>query len=165
LFPEALFVHIVRDPYVVFPSTVNLWKSLYRTHGLQPPTFAGLEEHVYQTFLRMYERLEQTRGSIDPKRFYELRYEDLVRDPVGQLRALYEHLRLGGFEQLLPRLQNYLASLAGYETNRYQLSDEQRAEIARRWGPVIERYGYADPPGARDGNAEQGQPAPAAAPA
>ena len=30
LFPEAIFIHIVRDPFVVFPSTVNLWKSLYR---------------------------------------------------------------------------------------------------------------------------------------
>src|SRR4051794_15514810 len=49
LFPDARFVHIVRDPYVVFPSTVNLWKSLYRTHGLQKPTFAGLEDHVLRT--------------------------------------------------------------------------------------------------------------------
>ena len=32
LFPDARFVHIVRDPYVVFPSTVNLWKSLYLAH-------------------------------------------------------------------------------------------------------------------------------------
>jgi omega-hydroxy-beta-dihydromenaquinone-9 sulfotransferase len=171
LFPDALFVHIVRDPYVVFPSTVNLWKSLYRTHGLQPPTFAGLEEQVYQTFLRMHDRLEETRGLIDPKRFYELRYEDLVRDPVGQLRALYEHLGLAGFERVLPRLQSYLASVAGYETNRYQLSPEQRAEIARRWGRVIERYAYGDgatagaalsaPPQGPDGEARQARHVPA----
>jgi hypothetical protein len=145
LFPDALFVHIVRNPYVVFPSTVNLWKSLYRTHGLQRPTFAGLEEHVYDTFVHMYDRLEATRGLVAPGRFYELKYEDLIRDPVGQLRALYDHLHLGGFDKVLPRLQSYLASLAGYETNRYQLTAEQRVEIARRWGPVIERYGYADP--------------------
>ena len=31
MFPGALFLHIVRDPYVVFPSTVNLWKSLAET--------------------------------------------------------------------------------------------------------------------------------------
>ena len=49
LFPDARFVHIVRDPHVVFSSTVNLWKSLYRNHGLQTPTFAGLEEYVFET--------------------------------------------------------------------------------------------------------------------
>jgi omega-hydroxy-beta-dihydromenaquinone-9 sulfotransferase len=35
LFPDAKFVHIVRDPYVVFASTVNLWNSFARRHGLQ----------------------------------------------------------------------------------------------------------------------------------
>ena len=30
MFPDARFVHIVRDPRVVFPSTVRLWKSMTR---------------------------------------------------------------------------------------------------------------------------------------
>ncbi|MCI0459413.1 MAG: sulfotransferase [Gemmataceae bacterium] len=146
MFPDALFVHIVRNPYVVFASTVNLWKALYRTHSLQKPTFAGLEEYVYTTFLRLYDRLEQTRHLVPPGRFYELKYEDLVRDPVGQMRRLYGQLGLDGFERVLPRLQEYLASVAGYETNRYQLTPEQRAEVRRRWGRVIERYGYSPEP-------------------
>jgi hypothetical protein len=146
LFPDARFIHIVRDPYVVFPSTVNLWKALYRTHGLQRPTFAGLEEQVFTAFNRLYDRLEEDRKQIAPERFYELRYEDLVRDPIGRLRALYEHLNLGGFDQFLPRLQSYLARTAGYETNRYELSPERRAEIGQRWGKVIRQYGYDHPP-------------------
>ena len=146
LFPGALFVHIVRDPYVVFPSTVNMWKTLYRMHGLQKPTFAGLEEQVFATGLRLHDRLEETRGLVDPARFYELRYEDLVRDPPGQLAALYEHLGLGGFDRMLPRLQRYLAGIAGYETNRYPLTPEARAEISRRWGSIIRRYGYGAEP-------------------
>ncbi len=146
LFPDARFVHIVRDPYVVFPSTVNLWKSLYRTHGLQKPTFAGLEEYVFQTFVRLYERLEQGRKRLAPDRFHELRYEDLVRDPVGQMRALYEQIGLGNFEEVRPRLEQYVAGLSGYERNRYELTPAQREAIARRWGPVIERYGYATTP-------------------
>jgi hypothetical protein len=144
LFPGALFVHIVRDPYVVFPSTVNMWKTLYRTHGMQRPTFAGLEEHVFATGLRLYDRLEDTRGLVDPARFYEVRYEDLVKDPIGQMRALYDHLRLGAFDQAQLRLERYLASVAGYETNRYQLPPEKRAEITRRWGSIIQRYGYGE---------------------
>jgi hypothetical protein len=142
LFPDAQFIHIVRDPYIVFPSTVNLWKSLYQTHGLQTPTFAGLEEHVFATFTRMYEKLEEGRKLVEPSRFYELRYEELVADPVGEMRKLYEHLGLGGFEAVRPRLEEYLAKNRDYRTNRYDLAPELRAEIGRRWGDAIRRYGY-----------------------
>jgi hypothetical protein len=144
LFPDARFVHIVRDPYVVFPSTVNLWKSLYTAHGLQRPTFRGLEEHVFSTFLHFYERLEQGRKQIEPRRFYELRYEDLIHNPVGQMRALYDHLDLGGFEKLLPRLENYLASIKNYATNRYELPPAVRDEVGRRWGEIVRKHGYSE---------------------
>jgi hypothetical protein len=144
LFPDARFVHIVRDPYVVFPSTVNLWKTLYRTHALQRPTFAGLEELVFRTFTHLYEKVEEGKPLVPPGRFYELRYEDLVRDPVAKMRELYAALELGDFEAVRPRLEQYLASIAGYETNRYQLTPELRAEVTRRWGDVIRKYGYGE---------------------
>jgi hypothetical protein len=142
LFPDARFVHIVRDPYVVFPSTVNLWKSLYRAHGLQRPTFAGLEELVYRTFSHLYRKIDEGRRLVQPSRFHELRYEDLVRDPVGEMQALYRQLELGDFENIRPHLERYLAVNKGYETNRYQLPPEVQAEIGRRWGDVIRKYGY-----------------------
>lgn len=143
MFPGAIFIHIVRDPFVVYPSTVNLWRTLYQTHGLQKPTCAGLEEHVLATFSRMFERLEEGKKLLDAKHFYELRYEDLIKDPAGELRKIYEHFQLGGFDEYLPRLQEYLATIKGYETNKYQLSEEQRAIVAQRWDAVIKRYGYA----------------------
>ena len=90
----------------------------------------------------MYERLEEGKKLLGPERFYELRYEDLIKDPPGEMKKIYDHFQLGGYEQYLPKLEEYLASVKGYETNKYQLSDAQRAEIARRWAPVIERYGY-----------------------
>jgi hypothetical protein len=142
MFPDARFVHIVRDPHVVFPSTVHLWKSLYLMHGLQQPTYAGLEEYVFTTFNRLYQKLAETRDLVEPARFHELRYEELVRDPVGEMRKLYDHLQLDGWEDYRPRLEAHLATLKGYETNRYELTAEQRAEIGRRWNAVIRRYGY-----------------------
>ena len=86
MFPKAKFVHIVRDPYVIFPSTINLWKRLYRDQGLQMPTYDGLEEHVFQTFTRMYDTFERDRHLIGPGQFCEVRYEELIADPVGQMR-------------------------------------------------------------------------------
>jgi hypothetical protein len=143
LFPQARFVHIVRDPFVVFPSTVNLWKTLYEAHGLQVPTFAGLEEQVLATFAHLYAKIEEAKRLIPPGQFHELRYEDLIRDPVGQMHLLYQNLGLGEFDRIQPLLERYLVEHAGYRTNRYpQLSEETRSRIRQNWGAVIERYGY-----------------------
>lgn len=142
LFPDAQFVHIVRNPYTLFLSTMHLWKSLYKAEGLQEPKFDDLENYVFENFLHMFEKLEEARPLLDASRFHELRYEDLVQDPVGQLRMIYDKLQLGGFERMLPELQQYLKDTNDYRTNRYELTPELSEKIARRWGWVIERYGY-----------------------
>jgi len=143
LFPDARFIHITRDPYVIFPSTVNLWKSLYKTQGLQVPRFEGLGEHVFATFEKMHETFQRDRGLIGPSRLCDVRYEDLVADPVGQLRAIYERLELGEFETVRPALQQYADEKADYKPNRYEISPETEAEIRRRWRGYFEQYGYA----------------------
>jgi hypothetical protein len=142
MFPEARFVHIVRDPYVVFASTVKLWKSLYQIQGLQLARFQGLEEYVLRSFERMYESFEQERPTLAASQLVELRYEDLVREPVEQLRALYERLELGDFAAALPAINGYLRGVRDYQTNRHQLAPELAAEVDRRWGPFMRRFGY-----------------------
>jgi omega-hydroxy-beta-dihydromenaquinone-9 sulfotransferase len=145
LFPDARFVHIVRDPYVVYPSTLHLWRVVFAVQGLQRPSWGGLSEYILDTFTQMYDGLEEGKKLIPPGRFCELRYEDLVDDPIGQLADVYRKLALGDFESARPHVAAYLAGLKGYETNRYFLTAEERRSIALRWGPVIRRYGYADP--------------------
>ena len=66
MFPDARFVHIVRDPYVVFPSTVKMWNSMTRGHCFQVSTGAGVEERVLQQFRVIYDRLEEARALFKP---------------------------------------------------------------------------------------------------
>jgi omega-hydroxy-beta-dihydromenaquinone-9 sulfotransferase len=143
MFPKARFVHIVRDPYTVFASTTNLWKTLYTKHGLQTPRFEGLDEYVLQTFERMYDQFERDRALLSADQFCEIRYEDLVRDPEMGVRRVYEQLDLGELDKFLPALRSYLASMDGYQTNRYtQLTSDQRDQVAQRWGRFFRQYGY-----------------------
>ena len=146
MFPEARFVHIVRDPIAIFPSTVKLWKTLYYYQGLQVPDYVGLEEYVFECFERMYESFETHRNAIAPERFFELRYEDLVQDPVGRLQAIYDHFGLTGFDDVAPKLEQYQKQHRDYKTNRFQIDEALRQKIIRRWGPYMQKHGYCQEP-------------------
>ena len=150
MFPKARFIHMVRNPYVVFTSTIRLWKSLYTWQGYQKPNYEGLEEYVFRTFVQMNQRLDATRGLVDPSRFHEIRYEDMVQDPIGRMRAIYEQLDLGRFDLVEPAIRTYFDERKDYKTNRYELPPQLREEISRRWGTWIEKYGYGGKEGIGD---------------
>lgn len=143
MFPKAKFVHIVRNPYSIFPSTVNLWKRLYQDQGLQVPTYAGLEDHVYETFNRMYEAFNRDRPLLGPGQFCEVRYEELVANPIEQMRRVYDELGLDSFDSVRPGIEAYFAGQKDYKRNRFQMTPEMRAEITRRWDKFFKQYGYA----------------------
>ena len=142
LFPGAKFIHIVRDPYTVFISTRRLWISLDQAQGLQHPHHNDLDEYVFATFERMYCGFNRQQPAIPSQQLCEIKYEDLVRDPISQLRTIYEKLELDDFEQVRPELETYLSQQKDYKVNRHDLEPELRAEIRRRWSDYFTRYGY-----------------------
>ena len=83
MFPKAKFVHIVRDPYVIFPSTVNLWKRSTGTKACRCRPMPGSGGARLRTLTRMYEAFDRDRDLIGRGQFCEVRYEELVADPVG----------------------------------------------------------------------------------
>jgi hypothetical protein len=142
MFPQARYIYMVRDPYVVFPSTVHFWKTMYTIHGLQRPNLDALHDYVFDAFLAMHEKFEATRELIDPEQLYSLRYEELARDPLNQMRVLYEYFRWPDFDTVEPAIRQYSERSKRYKTNRYELTAGLQDEITRRWSPYIEKYGY-----------------------
>jgi hypothetical protein len=141
-FPGAQFIHIVRDPRAVFPSTVHTWKQIWDSTGLQVPTFEGIEEFVFDTFTRMYRAFERDRPALAAHQLHEVKYEDLVRDPVAEVELVYERLGLDGFEKARPKLEAFAAKAKAFRTNKHDLSADLRHRIAERWSGYCERYGY-----------------------
>jgi hypothetical protein len=145
MFPEARFLHIVRDPFVVFPSTLRLWRSLHEVQGLQVDDGAALERYAFAAFAEMYAAFDRDRDRLAPGRLHELRYEDLVADPVGRLAEAYERLDLGGFDSVRPALESHARSMKRYRTNTYRHDPRLVGEIARRCRFFIDRHGYEIP--------------------
>jgi len=145
MFPEARFIHLVRDPYAVFSSTVHFWSAMYHVNALQTPPRAGLEEAVLATFRRMHDRFEATRGLIPPGRLVELRYEDLASDPVAAVRRVYEGFGWDSFASTLPAVERYARRSQGYRKNEFaSLAGDQIAAVRAVWRPFFDRHGYRE---------------------
>jgi hypothetical protein len=142
-FPDARFVHIHRDPFVVFGSTMHSHNTAAPYFRFQAGAGYCADERIIGTYAEMYDAFFEERGLIAEGRFCEVGYEDLERDAAGVIRSIYETLGLPDFESLRPRLETYLGSIAGYRKNRHAaLPEALRRRIAREWRRSFEAWGY-----------------------
>ncbi|MDR3635928.1 MAG: sulfotransferase [Isosphaeraceae bacterium] len=143
LFPDARFVHIRRDPYAVFVSTIGLLKSLYPVFGLQRGPRKIDEDAVLRTYKTMYDAYFDDIHLVPPGQLIEIAYEDLEHDPLGQLRTIYDGIALGDFDEVRPALDEYIASIAGYRKNRHRpLADATREKVAEACARSFDAWGY-----------------------
>jgi hypothetical protein len=146
LFPDARFIYIARNPLAVFPSTVKLWRALYSTQGLHnPPQLnSWLDDYVLDMFVRLTEDFEEDKHLIPKDRLVELRYEDLVKDPIGTMRDIYARLGIGDFAAAEGLMRAYLDAQKEHRVSEYELPPELKRKVIERLGPYIDRYGYRD---------------------
>lgn len=144
LFPNARFIHIHRNPYAVYQSTLH-HNDTARWHAyLQRPDLRGHEERILRRYTELYDAFFEEKALIPPGRFVEVAFEDVERDPVGQVRAIYEQLGLQGFSAFQPALDAYVASLKGYTKNQFvDLDPGVRRRVAVAWERSFATWGYS----------------------
>ncbi len=142
IFPDAQFILVVRNPLDTIPSTIRTWTRMTDSLSLQVRRDPISEDRILDVFQLMHEQFEKDRPLIPPKNFYELRYEDLVAEPLSELERIYEHLNLGDFADARPEFEDYLASIDGYQRNRHVVKGELKEKIRTRCRSYSEKYGY-----------------------
>jgi uncharacterized SAM-binding protein YcdF (DUF218 family) len=143
LFPDARFVHIHRNPYAVYRSTQHYFDTAGWYTYLQRPNLDEITPRILRRYTVLYDAFFEERGLIPPGRYHEVAFEELERDPVGQMRLLYDRLGLGGFDRFLPRLEKYLSSIADYKKNVFKdLPADEKATVAHQWRRSFDEWGY-----------------------
>jgi hypothetical protein len=108
-FPDACIVHLHRDPKEVVPSCFNITiKSLETTNALDDDVVAKMPQQMMDDFSRDIERAMSARKRADPKRFLDVHYWDLIKDPVGVIRQIYEYFGYPFSEEFKARIVKWL---------------------------------------------------------
>jgi hypothetical protein len=143
MFPQARFVHIHREPFTVFASTKRLLAKYVPSAAFQRRPRRDLDEQILTRYRVMYDAFFEERGLIPAGLFHEIAFEELERDPIGQMETLYERLNLSGFGAVRPALEKYLASVRDYEKNTYApLPARLRQQIVAAWQRCFAEWGY-----------------------
>lgn len=143
MYPDAKFIHVTRDPFTFFPSTLRMYRSFDFSQSLQKSAERdGLESYVLETGKRMYKSYFRYRPNIPDSQIIDVRYEDLVRDPIGTMQQVYQQLELGDIEPALAGFQKYLGPRKDYVTNRHQLPAYWQQKIREEWSQYLESFGY-----------------------
>jgi hypothetical protein len=109
VFPDACIVWTHRDPFPTIASYCSLmsmqWRNLY---GEIPMRRLG--EHMERRLLQGVDRAMAARERLGSDRFIDVRFNDLVEDPIGQLRKIHERFDLGWADADAARAREYLAT-------------------------------------------------------
>ncbi|MFC1852668.1 sulfotransferase [candidate division CSSED10-310 bacterium] len=143
IFPGAKFVHIVRNPYHVFQSFLHSSERLYQHWSFQQIPFEHIVEAWFSRHQRAYDIFFEYRQKIPRNCLCDVRFEDLERHPVAQIKEIYNTLELPPFSNVKPHLERYLKTLTNYEKNvKTELTAELKRRILKCYLRSFEEYGY-----------------------
>ncbi len=145
LWPDARFIHIRRNPYVVYESTRKFYRALLPRFALQEFDPDQIDELVLQGYPAIIDKLYKDVRELEPYRYAEISFEDLECEPLAQLEHIYGSLGIPGFTGVAGRFESYLDSISNYRKNSHVFSAETVARVDRQWGGLVRRWGYDHP--------------------
>jgi len=145
LFPKAKFIHIYRNPYKVYLSTIKMRNRVLDKLALQNANQEEIEKQVIENYKRLMNSFFEQKKQIPKDKLIEIKYEDLVSDPIIQVKKIYSKLKLPGLKDALPGMKKYLDSKKNYKTNVYKIDEKIPNHVYNNWSFTIDRWGYNPP--------------------
>jgi hypothetical protein len=149
VYPDARVVQIHRDPLMSVPSTISLMGTL-RSMRCAEVDMDALVPFVSLGYAAMLDAAMDDReaGRLPDEQFVDVRYAELMSDPVTTLHAVYDELGVVAPDDLGDRVRSHLASrpkdVRG--AHRYSLADTGLDETTERarFARYQHHYGVPD---------------------
>ncbi len=147
-FPDAKFVHLVRNPVNTVLSTASLFHFVWHETGALSPDQQDMET-VLELCHSGYQHAHRCGELLDAQRWVDVRFKTLVADPGGTIRRLHERFDW----EVLPSMDRVLSD-AGPRQRKWKTKHAYTAadwgmtvrEIYEAFEYVYERHDFPAPP-------------------
>jgi hypothetical protein len=159
IFPDARFVHVVRDGRAVANSWLQMpwWKGYAGPEnwhwGEIPPAYRDSWDESGRSFvvlagiawMMLIDAWEASRALLPASAWLDVRYEDLVAEPLQTTTAVLEFLGVPYDDRFTAQLDRYTFDPTRTEAYRTELGNDNIAQLEAVAGNHLRRYGYDDP--------------------
>ena len=142
MYPDARFIYIVRNPYVVFESTRNFFRKTIASVGLQKISEAELEAQIIENHRALYRCYERDKQLIPQGHLAEVRFEDYEASPLELSEQIYRTVSLGDFDRVRADVRRHLDSIKGFRKKHYEFDQHTIRIVEQNWGDAIRQWGY-----------------------
>lgn len=143
VFPDACIIHTHRDLTKTIGSSCSLVATLRRLNSRNADA-ASIGSTVLNELATSVDRAMNVRKRVDAGRFYDLHYRDLMADPQGQIRKIYNYFgypfderMAAGMDRWLNQDQHQKHGVHHYSLEQFELSAQQ---IRERFAEYMEQY-------------------------
>ena len=74
---------------------------------------------------------------------YEISYKTFVKEPLNNLKKIYDSLGIKGFTKAQPYFQKYIDFHKNYKKDKYVLSEIDKDKVLKNWEFTFDAFGYS----------------------
>jgi len=145
MYPHARFIHIYRNPVIVYLSTKKFFLALIPELQLQHSTQEQIIDLIFDLYDRLMHAYFEKRESIPSSQLLEIDFETFESKPLENLKKIYSSLTIPNWDQSLPHFEKYLKHLGDYKKNNYKITSIELDRIKEEWGFAFKHFGYNIP--------------------
>jgi omega-hydroxy-beta-dihydromenaquinone-9 sulfotransferase len=142
IFPGAKFIHIVRHPYKIVPSAINMWNIVAGENAFRGGWKEPTTEETAMAVNDFWLSVNQNKMMLPEGSFSEVMYEALEKDPVGEIKRIYTELGFIFSSEYGKSILRFIDEKKNYRKNVFNLASEQKDSINKVLGSYMKCYSY-----------------------
>jgi len=121
----------------------NIEKEMILYTVQNPPSWEIFEQSMVNMYNRMFAKYFAEKDLIPKQNLVEIKYEDLIKQPVNQMDHIYKSLNLGDFEKNKKIFEKYVESQKKVKKAVYKIDEQLKNHIYTQLKNTIDRWNYS----------------------
>jgi hypothetical protein len=144
-FPDAKIIYIARHPYDAVPSFASMFSSMYKLYSPPMAENDPAKRAWAQLGIDYFKYSQEMKQTLPASQFIVVKYDDLLANPQGTVKKIYEHFSWTPSQKFLDKLSKEEVRNRQYKSH-HEYSLEQygytKQEIYAELGPIMDELGF-----------------------